>query len=147
MKWTSIIVIFLILAIVGAFYISIQKSEVLVIEVTLARPPDDDSAKIISQVDASISYVKRMEIPGETLLSTPGITVLVIQNMKKMTGWYSIPIPSEGSIYGSYNITVKPDDTFDRTQPFRILTRVVDPNGNDVSVKAVDFEHATIKSP
>lgn len=140
-----VVVVILILAIGGAFYISSQKNtEVLIVEVTLARPPDDDSEKIISQVNASISYVKRMDMPEDTFLSVPGITVLVIQNMKEMSGWYSVSIPSESSIYRSYSITVKPYDTFERTKPFRILARVVDPNGKDVSVKVVDIAPANL---
>lgn len=136
-----IIAIFLILAIGGAFYISLQKdTEVLVIDVTLARPPDNDSAKIISNVSASLSIVRKMEVSEETSAYAPGITVLVIQNMKEISGWYSIPIPTDKSIYGSYSITVKLSDKLDRAQPVRILTRVVDPNGKDVSVRAVDIK-------
>lgn len=136
-----IIALLLIAAIGGAFYFPLEKdTEVLIVDVTLARPPDDDSARIISNVSAFISYVRRMEVPGETPLFTPGITVLVIQDMKEKSGWYSVPIPTDKSIYGSYSITVKLSDKLDRAQPVRILTRVVDPNGKDVSVRAADIK-------
>lgn len=136
-----IIVIFLITVIGGAFYISLREdTEVLVVEVTLAMPPGNDSAQIISNISAYISYVKRMEVPEETPLSTPGITVLLIQNMQEISGWYSVPIPVNESIYGSYRIEVKPFDKIDRSQPVRILTRVVDPNGKDISVIAKDIK-------
>lgn len=135
-----IIAVLVIVAIGGAFYVSMQKdTEVLIINVVLARPPDDDSTKIISNVSASLSYVGRAEAPKDSPLSTPGVTVLVIQNMKEKSGWYSVPIPANDSIYGSYSITVKLSDKLDRTQPVRILTRVVDPNGKDVSVRAADI--------
>ena len=68
-----------------------KNTEVLVVEVTLARPPDDDSARIISNVSASLSYVRKMEVPKETPLEMPGITVLVIQSMQEKSGWYSVP--------------------------------------------------------
>lgn len=136
-----IIAILLIAAIGGAFYISLQKDTVvLVVDVTLARPPDDDSTKIISNVSAFSSYVRRMEVPDETPLFTPGITVVVIQDMKEKSAWYSVPIPTDKSIYGSYSITVKLSDKLDRAKPVRLLTRVVDPNGKDVSVRAVDIK-------
>lgn len=140
MNLKVIVAILLLIAIGGAFYISLQKdTEVLIVEVTLARPPDDDSAKIISNVSASLSYVKKMEIPENTPMAVPGITVLVIQNAKEMSDWYSVPIPLEG-FYGNYTITVKLFDKLDRTKPVRILTRVVDPAGRDVSVKAADIK-------
>lgn len=136
---TIIIVIFLILAIGAVFYVSLQKdTEVLMVDVTLARPPDDDSAHIISNVSAFISYVRRMEVPGETPLFTPGITVLVIQDMKEKSAWYSVPIPVDTSIYGRYTITLKLTGKIDHSQPVKILTRVVDPAGRDVSVRADD---------
>lgn len=136
-----IIAIFLIIVIGGAFYVSLQKdTEVLVVDVTLARPPDGDSAKIISNVSASLSFVRKMEVPEDTSGYAPGITVIVIQNMKEISGWYSIPIPTDKSIYGRYRITVKLSDKLDRTKPVRILTRVISPAGKDMSVRAVDIK-------
>lgn len=139
MNLKIVVAVLLMLAIGGAFYISLQKdTEVLTVEVTLARPPDNDSAKIISNVSASLSYVRRMEVPKDTLLEAPGITVMVLQNMQEKSGWYSIPLPLDKSIYGKYRITVKLSDKLDRTKPVRILTRVVDLAGRDVSVRATD---------
>lgn len=133
------ITIAIILILSGAFYISLQKdTEVLIIEVTLIRPPDDDSAKIISNVSASLSYARKMELPEDTLLETPGITVMVLQNLQEKSAWHSIPLPVDKSIYGDYTITVRLSNTIDHTQPVRILTRVVDPLGRDVSVRSDD---------
>lgn len=135
------VAILLILIIGGAFYISLQKdTEVLIVNVTLAVPPDNDSSKVISDVKVSLVYVRKMEVPEETPLERPGITVLVIQNMQEKSAWYSVPIPVDKSIYGSYTITVKLYDKLDRTKPVRILTRVVDPLGRDMSVRAVDIK-------
>lgn len=140
MNFKLIIAILLLISIGAAFYIPLQKdTEVLIVDVTLARPPDNDSAKIISNVSASLSYVKKMGIPEDTPMATPAVIVLVIQNMQEKSGWYSVPIPVNGSIYGSYSLTVKLSGKLDRSQPVRILTRVVDPVGKDVSVKAADI--------
>ncbi len=141
LRTVVIIAVFLIIVIGGVFYVALQKdTEVLIVEVTLAKSPDNDSARIISNVSASLSYVGKMEMPKETPLELPGITVLVIQNMKEMSAWNSVPLPVDKSIYGSYTITVKLTDKLDRAQPVRILTRVVDPNGKDVSVRAADIK-------
>lgn len=140
MNLKSLIIIFLvILSIGGAYYISLQQdTEVLVVEVTLARPHDNDSAKIISKVDASLSYVRKMEVPEETSVAVPGITVIVQQSKQEISKWYSVPIPSEG-FYGSYTILIKLSNKIDKSRPVRILTRVVDPLGRDVSVRAEDI--------
>jgi len=110
----------------------------MIINVTLARPPDDDEAKIISQVDAAASSVKKMEIPEDTPLFTPGITVLVLQDQKEKTGWNSIAIPQSGSIYGKYSLTVRLIDTIDKSKPLKILARVVSPAGKEISVKMTE---------
>jgi len=140
MKYSILIVTIFLIAIVFAAFIIVQKkdTEVLVVNITLARPPDDDPAKIISQVDAAASYIKRMEIPEDTPLFTPGITVLVLQDKKEKSGWNSIPIPQSGSIYGTYSLTVKLRDTIDKSKPVRILARVVSPAGAEISVKMTD---------
>ncbi len=128
--------ILLIVLIGGIFYITQQKdAEVLLVEVTLARPPDDNSEHIISNVNASISQARRMEVPEETALASPGITVLVIQDMQAKSGWYSVPIPKSGSIYGNYTIMVKTYEKLNRSRPLVISTRVVDTAGKEVSVK------------
>jgi len=134
-----IVVIFLLAAISVAFLVADKKdTEVMIINVTLARPPDDDEAKIISQVDAVASNVKRMEIPEDTPLFTPGITVLVLQDQKEKTGWNSIAIPQSGSIYGKYSLTVRLIDTIDKSKPIKILARVVSPAGKEISVKMTE---------
>jgi hypothetical protein len=134
-----IVIIFLLAAISVAFLVVDKKdTEVMIINVTLARPPDDDEAKIISQVDAAASSVKRMEIPEDTPLLTPGITVLVLQDQKEKTGWNSIAIPQSGSIYGKYSLTVRLIDTIDKSRPVKILARVVSPAGKEISVKMTE---------
>ena len=134
-----IVIIFLLAAISVAFLVVDKKdTEVMIINVTLARPPDDDEAKIISQVDAAASNAKRMEIPEDTPLLTPGITVLVLQDQKEKTGWNSIAIPQSGSIYGKYSLTVRLIDTIDKSKPLKILARVVSPAGKEISVKMTE---------
>lgn len=134
-----IVIIFLLVAISAVFLIADKKdTEVMIINVTLARPPDDDEAKIISQVDAAASSVKRMEIPEDTPLLTPGITVLVLQDQKEKSGWNSIAIPQSGSIYGKYSLTVRLTDTIDKSKPLKILARVVSPAGKEISVKITE---------
>lgn len=134
-----IVIVFLLAAIGAAFLLADTKdTEVMTINVTLARPPDDDAAKIISNVDAATSFVKRMEIPADTPLFMPGITVMVLQDQKEKSGWNSINIPKDGSIYGTYSLTVKLGDTINKSRPVGILTRVVGPTGTEISVKMTD---------
>ena len=227
MRNIIIIIAILVLVIGAIFYITMQKNtDVLVVDVTLAPPPDNDISRIISQVNASLSYTKRMEVPDDTPLMSPGITVLVLQEKQEMSGWYSVRIPDAkknlfswdeipGSydekvkeflkqkfgidwvktakiekidngntvrlfneknyltltlnekktginikiddgrtdeltakneagklniydykgIYGTYTITLKLSGKLDLEKPVRILTRVLDPAGNEVSVK------------
>ncbi len=131
-----IMIILLIMSIAGLFFISLEKdTQVLVVNVTLARPPDDDSFKIISEVSASLSYARKMEVPRDTSLLSPGITVIVIQNMQEKSGWYSVPIPVSDSIYGNYTVKVRLNDKLNLDDPVTILTRVMDPAGKEVSVK------------
>ncbi len=134
-----IVIIFLLAAISAAFLVADKKdTEVMIINVTLERPPDDDPTKIISRVEAATSYLKRMEISEDTPLFTPGITVLVFQDRKEKSGWNSISLPQSGSIYEKFSLTVKLTDTIDKSKPVGILARVISPAGTEISVKMTD---------
>ncbi len=137
MKWIYIVVLGIVLAsgVAGLFYIAMQKnSEIIVVTVTLARPPDNDTNKIIKDINATFEYTTKLNAPKETPLELPGITVIISQNKMEISDWHSVPIPREGSIYGSYNISVGITGKFNRTQPVDILARVVDPAGKDLAV-------------
>lgn len=137
MRWRYFVVLGILLAsgVAGLVYIAMQKnSEILVVTVTLARPPDNDADKIIQGINASLEYTTKLNVPGETPLELPGITVIVSQNMMEISGWHSVPIPKNGSIYGSYNIPVGITGKIDRNQPVSILARVVDPTGTEIAV-------------
>ena len=139
MRKPIIIIIFLLVLVLFAiFYISMQRdSAVIVVEVTLAESPDKNPEHIISQVNASVSYVGKMEVPKETPLYTPGITVVLIQDMQVRSGWYSTGIPVS-DIFGNYTIMIKPFESLNVSRPFVINTRVVDPAGKDVSVRRTE---------
>lgn len=131
-------IILLVLALISIFSISMQRNAaVIVVDVTLAEPLDHNDEHIISHVGTSISYVRKMEVPKETPLIPPGITILLIQDMQVQSGWYSVGIPSSG-IYGSYNIMVKPYESLNTSRPFVVLARVIDPAGQEVSVKRTE---------
>ncbi len=139
-----IIMILLVLTLGAIFYISMQRdTAVIVVKVTLAEPADNKSEHIISQVNASLSHARKMEVPEETSLQTPGITVVLIQDMQVQSGWYSVGIPANGidgnyTIYGNYEITLKPHENLNLTRPFTVLTRVLDPAGKEVSVRRIE---------
>ncbi len=141
MRKPIIIIIFLlVLVIIALFVISMQRNTaVIVVEVTLAYPPDKNIEHIISHVNASLSVARKMEVPKETPLISPGITVVLIQNMQVRSGWYSVGLPDSG-VYGNHTIKVKPFDDFNISRPFSISTRVVDRAGKDVSVRLTEHK-------
>lgn len=135
-----IIITLLVLAISAIFFISMQRNTaVIIVNVTLAEPSDNNSGHIISHVDASLSYARKMEVPEGTSLASPGITVLLIQDMQVRSNWYSISIPAS-RIYGNYTIKVKPYGTLNLTYPLVVLTRVMDPTGKEVSVRRTEHK-------
>lgn len=137
-KPVIIIIILLVLALGAIFYISMQRNTaIIVVEVTLAQPPDNNMEHIITNVNASISHATNMDVPKETSLISPGITVVLIQDMQVQSGWYSVGIPAS-SIYGNYTIKVKPHNDFNTSRPFVVLTRVMDPTEKEVSVKRTE---------
>jgi hypothetical protein len=139
-KPVIILILLLVLGIGAIFFISMQRNTpVIVVEVTLAEPQDNNSEHIISQVNASLSYARKMEVQAETPLNTPGITVLLIQDQQVQSGWYSVGINASG-IYKNYTITIKPHETLNTSRPFVVLTRVLDPVGKEVSVKRTEYK-------
>lgn len=140
-----IIIILLVLATVGIFYISMQRNTaIIIVDVTLAKPADNNLEHIISQVNASLSYARKMEVPSETPLIFPGITVNLFQDMQPQSSWYSVATPING-IYGSYNVTIKPYERLNISRPFVVLARVLDPNGNEVSVRRTEVQVSLIE--
>ncbi len=140
-KPVIIIIILLVLAIGAIFYISMQRNTaIIVVEVTLAQPPDNNIEHIISNVNASLSYVTNMDVPKETPLISPGITVVLIEDMQVGSGWYSVGLPDSGGVYGNYTIKVKPFDDFNISRPFAISTRVVDRAGKELSVRLTEHK-------
>ncbi len=138
-KPVVVIIILLVLALCAIFYISMQRNTVILLNVTLAEPPDSNSDHIISHINASLSNARKMEVPEETPLATPGITVVLIQDMQVQSGWYSVGIPASG-IYGNYTIKVKPYGTLNITRPLVVLARVLDPTGKEVSVRRIELK-------
>ncbi len=133
-----IIIILSVLALITIFYVSMQRNtSVIVVDVTLAEPADHNEEHIISNVKASLSYVRTMEVPEETLLIPPGITILLIQDMQVQSGWYSIGINASG-IYDNYSMTIKPYESLNTSRPFVVLARVIDPAGKEISVKRTE---------
>ncbi len=135
------VIILLVLAIITIFSISMQRNTpIIIVEVTLARPPDNNSEHIITNVNASLSYAGKMEVPEETSLLSPGITVFLIQDMQPQSGWYSVGLPSNASIYENYSITVRPYKSFNISRPFVVNTRVLDSAGKEISVRRTDYK-------
>lgn len=140
-----IIIILMVLAILGIFYISMQRNTAVIIaEVTLSEPADNNPEYIISQVNASLSYARKMEVPDETPLTSPGITVKLFQDMQPQSGWYSVATPVSG-IYKSYPITIKPYERLNLSRPFVVRAGVLDPNGKEVSVKRTEVKVSLIE--
>lgn len=144
-KPVIIIIILLVLAIIGIFYISMQRNTAIInVEVTLSEPADNNPEHIISQVNASLSYARKLEVLDETPLTSPGITVNLFQDMQAQSGWYSVATPVNG-IYGNYNIAIKPYERLNLSRPFVVLVRVLGPNGNEVSVKRTEVQVSLIE--
>lgn len=131
--------VILILIIGGLFYAGTRKNaQVLVVTVTLARPESDNPSDIIQEIRATHKFVTPGNVPGESPLYRPGITVIVAQNRKEVTSWQSVPVPVD-KLYGNYNLTLEVTGKIDLNQPVSVLTRVLDPRGKEITVIAPEI--------
>ncbi|VVB86894.1 Uncharacterised protein [uncultured archaeon] len=124
-----LIIGFIILALLGIFYYLGGQKQASVLQVQVLVKGDLNNATI-GDITAHLQSVNKISEPNSNLLITPGVTVVVLQNMQMIGEWTSVPY--NGS--GVYNLTVglinnpKPGDIV------RVTARVTNANSQDIEV-------------
>jgi multidrug efflux pump subunit AcrA (membrane-fusion protein) len=124
-----LIIGFIILALLGIFYYLGGQKQASVLQVQVLVKGDLNNATI-GDITAHLQSVNKISEPKSNLLVTPGITVVVLQDMQMIGEWTSVPY--NGS--GTYNLTVglikspKPGETV------RVTARVTNANSQDIEV-------------
>ncbi len=129
-----LIIGFIILALLGVFYYlgGLKQSSVLQVQVSVMG---DLNNATIEDITAHLQSVSKIGEPKSNLLITPGVTVVVLQNMQMIGEWTSVPY--NGS--GTYNLTVglinnpKPGDTV------KVVVRVLNKNSENMDVRAKEI--------
>jgi hypothetical protein len=129
-----LIIGFIILALLGIFYYLGGQKQASVLQVQVLVKGDLNNATI-GDITAHLQSVSKISEPKSNLLVTPGITVVVLQDMQMIGEWTSVPY--NGS--GTYNLTVgltknpKPGETV------RVTARVTNANSQDIEVVSKDI--------
>lgn len=132
-KMLLVIGVIMALSLVLFYYLG-QKAEGTVLKVQVVVKGDINSATI-EDITAHLERVNKISEPKGTPLFTPGVTVVVVQNMQMIGEWTSVPY----SRTGVYNLTVgltqypKPGETV------RVVVRVIDANAQNLAVIAKDI--------
>lgn len=129
MKKIILGIVFIIAISVVIFYYLGEQKEGTVLQVQVVVKGDSGSATI-ERITAYMEKVNKISQPKGTQLITPGVTVIVIQNMEIIGEWTSVPYSGTGI----YNLTVgliknpNPGDTV------RVLARVMNAQSQNIAV-------------
>lgn len=129
-----LIIGFIILALLGIFYYLGGQKHASVLQVQVSVEGDLNNATI-GDITAHLQSVNKISEPKSNLLITPGVTVVVLQDMQMIGEWTSVPY--NGS--GNYNLTVgltknpKPGDIV------RVVVRVLNERSENMDIVSKDI--------
>ncbi len=124
-----LIIGFIIVVLLALFYYLGGQKQASVLQIQVLVKGDLNNATI-EDITAHLQSTNKISEPKSNLLITPGVTVVVLQNMQMIGEWTSVPY--NGS--GVYNLTIglikypKPGEIV------RVTARVIDANSKDIEV-------------
>lgn len=124
-----LIVGIIIVALLAVLYYLGEQRQVSVLQVQVMVEGDLNNAAI-ENIMAHLESASKISEPKGTLLITPGVTVVVMQNMEMIGDWTSVPY--NGS--GVYSLTIgltkhpKPGETI------KVVARVMNANSENIDV-------------
>lgn len=124
-----LIIGFIIVVLLALFYYLGGQKQASVLQVRVVVEGDLNNTTI-GDLTAHLQSVNKISEPKSNLLITPGVTVVVLQDMQMIGEWTSVPY--NGS--GVYDLTIglikypKPGETV------RVTARVTDANSQDIEV-------------
>jgi hypothetical protein len=129
-----LIIGFIILALLGIFYYlgGLKQSAVLQVQVVVKG---DLNNATIGDINAHLQPVNKISEPKSNLLITPGVTVVVLQNMQMIGEWTSVPY--NGS--GTYNLTVDLIKYPKSGDIIRVVVRVMNAQSENMDVVSKDI--------
>lgn len=130
----TLVIIFVIAALLLSFYYLGGLKQVSVLKVQV-KVSGNQSSATIDNITARVEQVNKVSEPKGTLLITPGVTVVVMQNMEMIGEWTSIPF--NGS--GTYSLTVGLDRYIKPGETVRIIARVMNEKSENIDVRSQDI--------
>ncbi len=129
-----LIIGFIILALLGIFYYlgGLKQSAVLQVQVVVNG---DLNNATIGDVNAYLQPVNKISEPKSNSLITPGVTVVVLQNMQMIGEWTSVPYNRSGT----YNLTVGLIKYPKSGDIVRVVVRVVNAQSENMDVVSKDI--------
>ncbi len=129
-----LIIGFLILALLGIFYYlgGLKQSAVLQVQVSVKG---DLNNATIEDINANLQSVSKISEPKSNLLIVPGVTVVVLQDMRMIGEWTSVSY--NGS--GTYNLTVGLTEYPKSGDIVKVVVRVMNARSENMDVVSKDI--------
>jgi hypothetical protein len=129
-----LIIGFVILVLLGLFYYlgELKQSSVLHVQVEVKG---DLNNATIGDINANLQSVSKISEPKSNLLITPGVTVVVLQDMQMIGEWTSVPYNGSGVYSLAVGLTKnpKPGDTV------RVIVRIMNEKSENIDVVSKDI--------
>lgn len=129
-----LIIGFIILALLGIFYYLGGQKQASVLQVQVVVKGDLNNATI-GDITAHLQTVNKISEPKSNLLITPGVTVVVLQDMQMIGEWTSVPYNGSGVYSLAIGLTNNPKlgDTV------RVIVRIINEKSENIDVVSKDI--------
>ncbi|MCX9012539.1 MAG: hypothetical protein OIN66_15655 [Candidatus Methanoperedens sp.] len=127
----TLVIIFVIAVLLLSFYYlgGLKQASVLKVQVKVSG---NQSSATIDNITAHVEQVSKVSEPKGTLLVTPGVTVVVMQNMEMIGEWTSVPF--NGS--GTYSLAVGLNRYIGPGETVRVIARVMNEKAENMDVRS-----------
>lgn len=117
-------VILLIAVLVGVFYIEGSKKSGRVADISVFIEVQNESVRV-ANIEGNIEPISKVGVPQGGILEAPGVAVLVLQEMKPVSDWYSLTLMNSSR---TYNFRIGLYDSFLDDRPVFVYVQAIDRN-------------------
>jgi len=121
-------IILLIVILTGVFYIEGSKKSGRVADITVFVEIQNESVRI-TNIEGNLEAISKVGVPAGGRLVAPGVAVLIIQEMKPVSDWYSLTLMNSSR---TYNFRIGLYDSFSEDNPVSVYVQAIDRNSREL---------------
>lgn len=121
-------IVILVVILTSIFYIESSKNSGRVTDINVFIEVDNESVRI-KNIEGNLEAVSKVGVPTGGGLEAPGVTVLILQEMRPVSDWYSLTLMNSSRVY---NFKIGLYDSFSDDKPVSIYVQAIDRNSKEL---------------